>query len=108
MSLFEQTSGTIVNVLTVLVGSGLGLLLRGRLPQKIVNVVMQAIGLTTLLIGILNAMDLTRVETPPGIIVGLIALALGWRARGVVGARGSLRGRRRTPQSALSRTRALY
>ncbi len=77
MSLLEQTSGTLVNVLTVLVGSGLGLLLRGRLPQRIVGVVMQAIGLTTLLIGILNAMDLTRVETPPGIIVGLIALALG-------------------------------
>ncbi len=77
MSFFEQTSGTIVNVLTVLVGSGLGLLLRGRLPQRIVNVVMQAIGLTTLLIGVLNAVDLTRVETPPGIIIGLIALALG-------------------------------
>ena len=77
MSILEQTSGTLVNVLTVLIGSGLGLLLRGRLPQKIVNVVMQAIGLTTLLIGILNAVDLTRVETPPGIIVGLIALALG-------------------------------
>ena len=77
MSPLEQTSGTLVNVVTVLLGSGLGLLLRGRLPERVVRVVMQAIGLTTLLIGILNAMDLTRVDEPPGIIVGLIALALG-------------------------------
>ena len=77
MSFLDQTSGTLVNIVTVLVGSGLGLLLRGRLPERIVTVVMQAIGLTTLLIGVLNAMDLTRVDEPPGIIVGLIALALG-------------------------------
>ena len=77
MSPLEQTSGTLVNIVTVLLGSGLGLLLRGRLPERIVTVVMQAIGLTTLLIGVLNALDLTRVDEPPGIIVGLIALALG-------------------------------
>ena len=77
MSFLDQTSGTLLNIVTVLLGSGLGLLLRGRLPERIVTVVMQAIGLTTLLIGVLNALDLTRVDEPPGIIVGLIALALG-------------------------------
>ena len=77
MNFLDQTSGTLVNIVTVLLGSGLGLLLRGRLPERIVTVVMQAIGLTTLLIGVLNAMDLTLVDEPPGIIVGLIALALG-------------------------------
>lgn len=79
MSLFEQTSGTIWNVITVLLGSSLGLLLRGRLPERIVTVVMQAIGLTTLFIGSYNAFDLTRPEVsePPGIILALIALALG-------------------------------
>lgn len=77
MTILEQTSGTIVNIITVLIGSSLGLALRGRLPERIVLVVMQAIGLTTLLIGILNAMDLTRVSQPPGIILGLIALAVG-------------------------------
>ncbi|MBS3968158.1 MAG: DUF554 domain-containing protein [Truepera sp.] len=77
MSFFEQTSGTWVNIATVLLGSSLGLLLRGRLPERIVTVVMQAIGLTTLFIGITNALDLTRVSQPPGIIIGLIALALG-------------------------------
>lgn len=77
MSFFEQTSGTWVNIATVLLGSSLGLLLRGRLPERIVTVVMQAIGLVTLFIGITNALDLTRVSQPPGIIIGLIALALG-------------------------------
>jgi uncharacterized membrane protein YqgA involved in biofilm formation len=77
MTLLEQTSGTIVNIITVIIGSSLGLALRGRLPERFTLVVMQAIGLTTLLIGILNAMDLTRVTQPPGIILGLVALAVG-------------------------------
>src|SRR5690625_6576527 len=38
---------------------------------------MQAIGLVTLLIGVINALDLTRVSEPPGLILGLIALAVG-------------------------------
>lgn len=77
MSPLEQTSGTLVNIVTVLLGSSLGLLLRGRLPERIITVVMQAIGLTTLYIGISNAFDLSKVGQPPGIIVGLMALALG-------------------------------
>lgn len=77
MSPLEQTSGTLVNVVTVLVGSSLGLLLRGRLPERVLTTVMQALGLTTLFIGLANAFDLTRVSEPPGVILGLIALALG-------------------------------
>lgn len=77
MSLWAQTSGTWVNVVTVTLGATLGLLLRGRLPERIVAVVMQAIGLTTLFIGMQSAWDLTRVEAPPGVIVALIGLALG-------------------------------
>lgn len=77
MSPFAQTSGTILNVVTVLLGAGAGLLLRGRLPSRIVAVVMQAIGLTTLFIGLNSAWDLTRVSDPPGVIVALIGLALG-------------------------------
>src|SRR5690554_7438487 len=38
---------------------------------------MQAIGLVTLFIGITNALDLNRVSSPPGVLVGLLALALG-------------------------------
>lgn len=77
MTILEQTSGTIINVLTVVVGSILGLALRGRLPERIVTVVMQAIGLVTLLVGIINALDLTKVSEPPGLILGLVALAAG-------------------------------
>lgn len=77
MPLVEQVSGTLVNIVTVLAGSLIGLGLRGRLPSRIVGVVMQAIGLVTVLIGIANAFDLTKVTTPPGIILGLIALAVG-------------------------------
>lgn len=77
MPLVEQLSGTLVNIVTVLVGSLLGLVLRGRLPPRIVTVVMQAIGLVTILIGLVNALDLTKVASPPGIVLGLIALAVG-------------------------------
>lgn len=77
MSVFEQTSGTLLNIVTVLLGSGLGLLLRGRLPTRVVATVVQAIGLTTLFIGVDNAFDLDAVAQPPGIIVALMALALG-------------------------------
>ncbi|MDQ3398941.1 MAG: DUF554 domain-containing protein [Deinococcota bacterium] len=77
MGFFEQTSGTFWNILTVLLGSSLGLVLQNRLPERIITTVMQALGLTTLLIGVVNALDLTRVSEPPGIILGLIALAAG-------------------------------
>lgn len=77
MSFLEQTSGTLLNILTVLVGSALGLLLRGRLPERVATTVIQAIGLTTLFIGVDNAFDLGEVGQPPGVILALMALALG-------------------------------
>ena len=77
MSLFAQTSGTLLNLVTVFVGSALGLLLRGRLPDRVVATTMQAIGLTTLFIGVGNAFDLNKVAKPPGVILALMALALG-------------------------------
>ena len=48
-------AGTILNVVTVLVGSGLGLLLGHRLPQHTRNVVTDALGLVTLLVAALSA-----------------------------------------------------
>lgn len=77
MSFFDQTWGTWLNVLTVAIGSSLGLALRGRLPLRITAVVMQAIGLVTVYIGLSNAFDLSRVSSPPGVLLGLLALALG-------------------------------
>lgn len=69
--------GTLVNVATVLLGSFAGLALRGRLPERITAVLLQAVGLTTLYIGVANAADLGRVAAPPGVILGLVALAAG-------------------------------
>ena len=47
--------GTLVNVATVLVGAGLGVLLGNRLPQRTRDVVTDALGLVTLLIAASSA-----------------------------------------------------
>jgi len=99
VSVLEQTTGTLLNIVTVLVGSALGLLLRGRLPERVVTTVMQAIGLTTLFIGIDNAFDLNRVDRPPGVILALMALALG----GALGEWWDLEGRLEGVGDALKR-----
>ena len=39
--------------------------------------VMQAIGLISVMVGILSGLDFAKVNEPPGIILGLMALALG-------------------------------
>lgn len=47
--------GTLINVATVLVGTGLGLLLHKGIPQRLRETVMQGLGLCVLLIGISGA-----------------------------------------------------
>ena len=47
-------TGTLLNMATILVGSGLGVLLRGRLPERTRTTVTDALGLVTLVIGGLN------------------------------------------------------
>ena len=51
--------GTAVNVVTVLVGSGIGVVLGHRLPQRTRDTVTDALGLTTLLIAGLSATSVT-------------------------------------------------
>jgi uncharacterized membrane protein YqgA involved in biofilm formation len=51
--------GTVVNVSTVLIGSGIGVLLGNRLPQRTRTVVTDGLGLVTLLIAALSAADVT-------------------------------------------------
>ncbi len=51
--------GTLVNVITVIVGSAIGLLLGHRLPQRTRDTVTDALGLVTLLIGALSAIEVT-------------------------------------------------
>jgi uncharacterized membrane protein YqgA involved in biofilm formation len=53
--------GTIINVVTVLVGGALGLLLGARLPEKIRETIMHGLGLLTLVIGIQLTFDTENV-----------------------------------------------
>ncbi|RLD37962.1 MAG: DUF554 domain-containing protein, partial [Bacteroidetes bacterium] len=44
--------GTIVNVITVVAGSALGLALNKRLPKRFIRIFFQVVGLFTLFLGI--------------------------------------------------------
>ncbi|MEM3816330.1 MAG: DUF554 family protein, partial [Candidatus Bathyarchaeia archaeon] len=43
--------GTLVNAVSVVIGSLIGIFLRGRFPERIKSIVFQGIGLVTLFIG---------------------------------------------------------
>jgi uncharacterized membrane protein YqgA involved in biofilm formation len=55
-------AGTLLNMATVLVGSGVGVLLGGRLPERTRTTVTDALGLVTLVIGALNVAALGDAE----------------------------------------------
>ena len=64
-------SGTLLNVLTVLVGGTLGLLLGGRLPERFQGIIFNGLGLATLLIGMQNALTTGNILVLlGGILVG--------------------------------------
>jgi uncharacterized membrane protein YqgA involved in biofilm formation len=52
-------TGTLLNMAAILVGSGLGVALRGRLPERTRTTVTDALGLVTLVIGGLNVAALS-------------------------------------------------
>ena len=53
--------GTIVNCSAIVIGSIIGLLLKGKFPQKIRKIIFQGIGLATLMIGIQMAIKGTEI-----------------------------------------------
>ncbi len=55
-------AGTLLNMVTILVGSGLGVLLGGRLPERTRMTVTDGLGLVTLVIGGLNVAALSDRE----------------------------------------------
>ncbi|HOJ77908.1 MAG TPA: DUF554 domain-containing protein [Bacillota bacterium] len=63
--------GTIVNVITILIGGTIGLLMRNRFPERIAQTALQVMGLFTFLIGV--GMGLKGNQQ----ILVLISLALG-------------------------------
>ncbi len=79
LSLWAKTSGTWINVALVLLGTIIGLILRGRLPRAMQDVITQAVGLITLFIGMQMAQPLIEVDAGAiaGVIVGLVALVMG-------------------------------
>ena len=79
MSLLAQLSGTLINVATVLLGTLLGLTLGGRLPERTQRTLLQTLSLVTLFIALDMAGNLNRVKgsSIPGVILALVALALG-------------------------------
>ncbi len=52
--------GTIVNVAAIIVGSLLGFLIKGGIPKKVGDTVIQGLALSTILIGILNAVKVNN------------------------------------------------
>jgi hypothetical protein len=79
LDFWTRTSGTWVNVVTVLLGSSLGLFLRGRLPLPMVKIITQGVGLITLFLGFSMAASLSKVQAGfmDGVILGLLTLVLG-------------------------------
>jgi uncharacterized protein len=75
-------AGTLLNVATVLVGSGLGLALGHRLPHRTRDVVTDSLGLVTLLVAALSAAavldpQLTAAVGSGGVLVVLGSLLVG-------------------------------
>ncbi|MGB9770241.1 MULTISPECIES: DUF554 domain-containing protein [Caldisericum] len=65
--------GTIINVITVLVGSTLGLIIGERFPERVKKIVIQSIGLFTMLIGITMIIKSTKfIEIFLSLILGSI------------------------------------
>ena len=75
--------GTLVNVAAILAGSGIGVLLGHRLPQRTRDTVTDALGLVTLLIAALSAMSVTdpalaaATGASAPVLIVLFALVLG-------------------------------
>jgi uncharacterized membrane protein YqgA involved in biofilm formation len=71
-------SGTLLNVLTVLIGGTLGLLVGGKLPDRFQSIVMNGVGLSTLVIGMQNALTTQNILIMLGAILigGLLGEAL--------------------------------
>lgn len=71
--------GTVVNVITVLVGSAVGLLVQRSLPERIRQIVFQAIGLFTVVYGV--AMSLKLAQDVKYVLALVFSLLIG----GVIG-----------------------
>ena len=87
--------GTVLNIATIVVGSGIGLLLGHRLPARTRDTVTDALGLVTLLIGALSAVEVTSavlsevVGSSAPVLIVLGSLVIG----GIVGSLADIEAR---------------
>ncbi len=83
LDFWDKTSGTWINIFTVILGTSFGLLLKDRLSPKIQTIITQGIGLLTFWIGLNMANSIGKVQLGgiDGAVLGLLAIVLG----GVVG-----------------------
>jgi len=72
-------TGTLINIVTVLIGGGLGVLLGDRLPQRMRETVMHGLGLVTLIVGISLALDTNNILVPMGSVLAGAMLGEWWR-----------------------------
>jgi uncharacterized protein len=79
LSFWQKTSGTWINVFTILLGTAIGLGLRGRMPQRMQQVLTQGLGLFTIFLGITmaGAMRNATAGAIDGTILGLLSIVFG-------------------------------
>lgn len=79
MTAFNPLSGTLVNIATILAGSGLGLLLRNHWSKAMLQIVTQGVALIVLLVGLQMAQSLMRLQgiAIDGVVLGLVSLVAG-------------------------------
>ncbi|ELS02576.1 uncharacterized membrane protein, possible Na+ channel or pump [Xenococcus sp. PCC 7305] len=79
LDFWAKTSGTWINIVTVLIGSSFGLILKNRLSAKIQRIITQGIGLVTIWIGVTMTDSMGKIDAGAinGVVVGLVAIVLG-------------------------------
>jgi uncharacterized protein len=79
LTFWAKTSGTWINTATVILGTSIGLVARGRLPNTFQLVITQGLGLFTLFLGFTMAGRMLQVQAGAidGVILALLAMVLG-------------------------------
>jgi uncharacterized membrane protein YqgA involved in biofilm formation len=79
LTFWQQIDGSVLNAIGVVIGGIAGLIFRNALPPRVTQTIQSAIGLVTLFLAVRIAWQLGEIEirTIPGIVIALIALAIG-------------------------------
>ena len=79
LDFWTKTSGTWINIFSVLLGTSLGLLFKDRLSIKVQTIITQGVGLLTIWIGLsmANSMSKVSINGIDGAVLGLLAMVVG-------------------------------